>query len=140
MIIACSINEIKAERKRIRPGEININSTPFITSVKRVRIEWYAKKEVLSIGFRFRTEYRPRLGKITISGNVLYSGKNDETALHLWRESKRLPIEVDVEVKNFLFRKCLTICINLSLEMQLPPPIPFPFVKLGKEKKLSYIG
>jgi hypothetical protein len=64
-----------------------------------------------------------------------------------WEKNKKLPKEVEIEVKNFLFRKCLTIGVNLSENMQLPPPLIFPRVMSKpaqvvskQEQDLSYIG
>jgi len=139
MIIGYSINKIKAEKKGKIKGRLDINSTPKIVDVSEKEIEIVGKKKVLVVSFEFSTNYRPDVAKIEISGEVYYTGKEKE-ALKEWKKNKKLPVEVDVEIKNFLFRKCLILGINLSQEMQLPPPVMFPIVVPKKKENKNYIG
>lgn len=140
-IIGYSIESIVAERKASVSRQLNINSTPKIRFVKKREVNVGGKKEVLDVGFEFVTEYKPDVGTIKIIGEVFYTGKNDKNVLKEWEKNKKLPVEVDVEVKNFLFRKCLTIGINLSEQLQLPPPLMFPIVVPKKEEESKkYIG
>ena len=140
-IIGYTIKSITAERKDSLNRQLNINSAPKITSVQEKQINVGGKKEVIDIGFEFVTEYKPDVGLIKIVGEVFYTGKNNKNVLKEWEKNKKLPTEVDVEVKNFLFRKCLTIGINLSEQMQLPPPLMFPIVVPKKEENTKkYIG
>ena len=140
-IIGYSIKSVIAERKGNVSQQLNINSTPKITSVDKKEVNLGGKKEVLNIGFEFVTEYKPDVGRIKIVGELFYTGKNDKGVLKEWEKNKKLPIDVDAEVKNFLFRKCLTIGINLSEQLQLPPPLMFPIVVPKKEEESKkYIG
>jgi hypothetical protein len=140
MIVGFSIKSISAERKNIPRGRIDINSTPKIISVKKSGVSFLKKDKPLNVEFEFVTKYEPEIAEIRISGNVLYLGKKMKDALKTWEREKKFPKEIDIEIKNFLFRKCLTIGINLSENMQLPPPLVFPRVVPNRDKDLRYIG
>jgi hypothetical protein len=144
MIVGFSIKTISAERKDVPRGRIDINSTPRIISVSSSKVDFISKQKPLNVEFEFITKYEPHVGEIRISGNIFYVGKNMEEVLKTWKKEKILLKDVDIEVKNFLFRKCLTIGMNLSENMQLPPPIIFPRI-IPKQKEdlkddLTYIG
>jgi len=143
MIIGFSITSISAERKNIPRGRIDINSTPKIISVNQSKTGFLKKEKPLNVEFEFITKYEPQIAEIRIHGNILYYGKKLKKLLKEWEKEKKFPKEVDMEVKNFLFRKCLIIEINLSENMQLPPPLIFPRIIPKKEtpkEELTYIG
>ena len=140
MIVGFSIKTISAERKDVPRGRIDINSTPKIISVSGSKMDFISKQKPLSVGFEFVTKYEPDVGEIRILGNVFYVGKNMENVLKTWKKEKILSKDVDIEVKNFLFRKCLSIGMNLSENMQLPPPLIFPRVVPKQKEDLTYIG
>jgi hypothetical protein len=139
MIVGFSIKTISAERKEFPRGRIDINSTPKIISVEESKMGFLNKKP-LSIEFEFITKYEPSIAEIRILGNVLYLGKDIKNAIKFWKEKKVIPKEVDIEIKNFLFRKCLSIGMDLSENMQLPPPLMFPRVVPKQKEELTYIG
>jgi len=140
MIVGFGIKSISAERKNIPKGRIDINSTPRIISISKSKMGLIKKEKPLNIEFEFITRYEPRIGEIRISGNVFYVGKKMKDTLKIWEKEKKLLKEVGIEVKNFLFRKCLTIGINLSESMQLPPPLMFPRAIPKRKADLRYIG
>ncbi len=134
MIVGFGVKFISAERKSIPKGRVDINSSPKILSVTKAKMGFLKKGNPLKIEFEFTTKYEPKIGEIRIAGNVLYTGKKMKDVLKTWKKEKKIPREVDREVKNFLFRKCLTIGVNLSENMQLPPPLMFPTVVPKKER------
>lgn len=140
MIVGFGIKSISAERKNIPRGRIDINSTPKIISVSKSKVGLLKKEKPLNIEFEFITKYEPEIGEIRISGNIFYLGKKMKDMLRIWEKEKKLLKKVDIEVKNFLFRKCLTIGINLSENMQLPPPLIFPRTVPKRKADLRYIG
>jgi hypothetical protein len=140
MIVGFSIKAISAERKEVPRGKIDINSTPKIISVDTSKMDFVSKQKPLSVEFEFTTKYEPDVGEIRILGNVFYVGKDMEKTLKAWKKEKTLSKDVDIEVKNFLFRKCLSIGMNLSENMQLPPPLIFPRVVPKQKEDLTYIG
>ena len=140
MIVGFGIKSISAERKNIPRGRIDISSTPNIISVNWPSMKVFTKKKPVNIEFEFTTNYKPDIAEIKISGHVLYLGKKTKGLIKEWKKSKTFPREVDMEVKNFLFRKCLSLGVTLSENMQLPPPLIFPRVVQKKKADLRYIG
>ena len=140
MIVGFGIKLISAERKNVPKGRIDINSTPKIISVDWPDIKVFTEKKPVNIEFEFITRYEPDVAEIKICGYVLYLDKKNKDLIKKWKNSKIFSKEVDMEVKNFLFRKCLTLGVNLSENMQLPPPLIFPRVVQKKEGDLRYIG
>lgn len=140
MIVGFSVKSISAERKKKPKGRVNINSRPKILSVNEAEKSFLKGKTPLDVEFEFVTKYEPKVGEIKIYGDVFYMGKKMKDTLKSWKKEKKLPKGVDVEIKNFLFRKCLTIGMNLSEDMHLPPPLVFPRIVPKKKVDLRYIG
>ena len=140
MIVGFGIKSISAERKGVPKGRVDISSTPKIVSVSWPKMKVFTKKKPVNIEFEFITKYEPNVAVIKIRGHVLYLGKKTKDLIKKWEKYKTFPREVDMEIKNFLFRKCLTLGVNLSESMQLPPPLIFPRVVQKKKADLRYIG
>lgn len=148
-VLGYNINALSASRKSVAATKIDINSVPKITGVKERNMELPGvkgdKNSVVGIEFEFLTEYKPEVGSIKIAGELVYTGADNKRVVKEWEKSKKLPADVDVEVKNFLLRKCLLLGVDISEEMQLPPPIAIPFIrpaeKQGKKgESPDYIG
>jgi hypothetical protein len=144
-IIGYQITSMNAERKNLQSKRIDIGSTPKIIAVEEKEIKMAEKQQALGIGFEFLTVYKAEgneMGEIKIVGELLYTEKNLKKVLDFWKKKNRLPDEADIEVKNFLFRKCLTLGIFISENLQLPPPVMFPVLVQRKEKEdeTRYIG
>ncbi|MEM0243536.1 MAG: hypothetical protein QXT34_03800 [Candidatus Aenigmatarchaeota archaeon] len=138
MILGYTFEEIEGKRAEIS-GKVDINSTIDIKDVKEIEIEIGEKKKVVEISFEFKVEYKPSDGKITFKGNILYYSKNNKEVIKEWEKNRRLPEDIDIEVKNFLLKKCLTFALSIAEEIRMPSPIPFPMIVKKKEDK-SYIG
>lgn len=147
-IIGHSITFLNASRKPALVNNIDINSSPKIVDVKEKRMDMIdaggGKRQVeplLGIDFEFQTDYKPDIGTIKIAGEIIYTGLDNKKALKEWEKSKKLPQDVDIEVKNFLLRKCLLLGATISQELQLPPPLVIPMIRPKQEKKApDYIG
>lgn len=139
-IIGYNISSIQAERRNLQAKKIDISSTPRINSVIERNLTFPAKQIALAISFEFKTSYNPDIGQIKFVGELLYSDKNTKKILDFWDKKNKLPDNVDMEVKNFLFRKCLILGINISENLQLPPPIMFPALSQKKDEDTKYIG
>ena len=141
MIIGYTFNKIEVSRVKDISGKVDISSSVKIVSVEEKEIEILEKRKILEIGFDFLVEYKEGFGKIEMSGNLLYDGKEIKDAAKMWKKDKKLPESVDLEVKNFLFKKCLTLAILLADEIRFPSPLPFPMVvSTKKEESKRYIG
>ena len=142
-ILGHNITKLNAERKSLVIKKIDINSTPKITGVKEKDIDVSGltgdKRTVLGIGFEFLTDYKPNVGKIEIAGEIIYTSEDNKKIVSEWKKNNKLPANVDIEVKNFLLRKCLLIGVNVSQEMQLPAPLVIPVIRPKKDQP-NYIG
>lgn len=139
-IIGYNISSIVAERKNFQAKKIDINSTPKVNSVFERNLTFPIKQDALAISFEFNTTYNPDVGEIKICGELLYSDKNIKKISDYWNKKNQLPDPIDIQIKNFLFRKCLTLGISISENLQLPPPVMFPIVTQNKEENTNYIG
>lgn len=123
--------------------EIKVNSTPKITSVKEIDVATF-KEKALSIVFEFATSYDPKLAEIKITGDILYIAKDNAAVLKDWKKDKRLPDEVNIEILNNLFRRCLVKISTIADDLQLPPPLQLPRVKTKDSTKdseeVGYVG
>jgi hypothetical protein len=140
MIIGYNFDKIEASRVKEISGKLDITSSVKIISVEEKEIEILNKKRVLEVEFEFLVEYKEEFGSIRMLGKLLYDGKNIKEGLKMWKKDQRLPEEIDIEVKNFLFKKCLTLAIILADELRLPSPLPFPIVVTTKKEDKNYIG
>jgi hypothetical protein len=127
-IIGMKLDSIEGKRGKVpAKGEIKVNSTPRIMTVKQVDLPSIDKK-VLALNFEFSTTYSPDVGDIKINGELLYAGENNSQILKQWTAKKMLPEEVNIEVLNHLFRSCLLKVANIADDLQLPPPLAMPRV------------
>ena len=142
-VLGHNITKLNAERKSLASKKIDINSTPKITNVKEKDIDVSGltgdKRTVLGISFEFETNYKPNIGNIAIAGEVIYTGEDNKRVVSEWKKNNKLPAVADIEIKNFLLRKCLLIGVQVSQEMQLPPPLVIPIIKPKKDQP-NYIG
>ncbi len=143
-VVGFTLKNVEANRtkEQIMTGNININSSNKIDSVEEKEISVFSKDPLLNISFEFKTEF-DKLGKVEMQGEVYYLSDDNKKVLKDWQKNKKLPTNVDVEVQNFLFRKCLTLVNSVSENMELPPPINFPMVvpkEKEEEEKSKYIG
>ena len=139
-VIGLKFDSIDAKRKKSEfQGELKINTTPKITSVKETEVG-AIKTKALALGFSFATQYNPDVADIQVTGEMLYiNDKQKEDILKSWKKDKKLPEAVGIEVLNHLFRHCLLKVATISEDLQLPPPLNFPIVK-PKSESASYIG
>jgi hypothetical protein len=140
-VIGFNINKIEAEKKKLPVGaEIKISNTPKISSIEVDALNLGEKKgeKILKIAFDFLTEFEPKVGHISLSGEMLYLHDDAEELMKTWKKEHALPGPVMVEIMNYLFRRCLIKILSLTEDLQLPPVIPFPLAKLeGQDKKES---
>lgn len=130
-VIGFALKNLKIQRGKGDVKErVDIDSTPKITAVNERKLEFLGKQLALIVDFEFLTLYKPDFGEIKITGEVTYSTEEDVKKLVKdWEKKKELPQIIDADIKNFLFRKCLTLGVNLSADFQLPPPMGFPVVR-----------
>lgn len=136
-IIGFNIKSIHAyiDDKKVE-GPIDVNSAPVIESVRKKDLNIPGMKEILSIEFHFTTRYDPKIGEISITGEVLYQAEDTKKVLSMWKE-KKLESSLAVDVLNTIFKKCLTKSVGIADELRLPPPLNFPVVKGEPSKEIK---
>ncbi len=130
-VVGMSINSLTAQKKQKPKGEVTVTSKPEITSVKEMKLE-VLSTPTLEIGFEFKIDYKPNLGKMEMKGTVMYTTPDAKEVAKKWKKEKKLPTDIDVEIRNYLLRKCLVIAIDLAEKMQMPLPVWIPAFKKKK--------
>jgi hypothetical protein len=114
--------------------QIKVNSVPKITDVRETNVPML-KQKALSVDFNFVTEYEPKIGSITLAGEIFYITDRNAQIMKSWKSKKELPEDMRIEILNHLFRTCLVRISNLADDLQLPPPISIPRVRPKAEGK-----
>ena len=127
-IIGFSLKSVEAVRKGEITRKLEIATLPKIKSVKKQELNLVKEGKALSMEFELTINYEPKTAKIKMSGEILYTGNDIDSILKEWKKKKKLPSEVDIQVKNHLLRKCLFVAIYLAEKLQLPPPVAFPIL------------
>lgn len=125
-----SVNAYMEEGVEIKEG-INVNSVPTVTGIKKRDVSIPGMKDILSVDFEFVTRYTPKLGEITIKGEVVYQAEDAKKMLDSWK-NKKLDSKIAAEILNTIFKKCLTKAVSIADDLRLPPPLTFPMVKVEK--------
>ena len=94
----------------------------------------------MKFNFAFACVYDPKVGEISLAGEVFWLDKeeNVKKILSGWKKDKKVPKEVSVPILNTVLQKCNIQALMLSRYINLPPPIPLPKVNVGSTE--SYIG
>jgi len=111
---------------------------PRVITIKEVDIPTFDKK-ALSLEFEFETSYEPKIANIKITGDILYRPENSAKILKEWKKNKKLPDEMNMEILNNLFRRCLIKISVIADDLQLPPPLQLPRIK-PKDEEAGYVG
>jgi hypothetical protein len=123
---------MEAKRTAMPSGEIKINSSPKVMSMKEAEVASLGKN-ALSLEFEFVTEYDPNIGTIKLTGELIYVDDDSDKVLEQWKRNKTLPEDVSIEVLNQLFRKCILRSSEMAEDLQLPLPMQMPRV-VAKDK------
>jgi len=140
-IVGFRFTSMEGKRMQDAPaikGEIKVNSTPKITSVKEVNMPTF-KQKAISVEFEFATNYDPKIAEIKITGDILYVPKNTVKVLKDWKNNKKLPDKINIEILNNMFRRCLIKISVIADDLQLPPPLQMPMVR-PKGEEAGYVG
>ncbi len=134
-VLGYSLKSISFDKKDVSEGvkKVDINVLPKVVNVEEKKYEMFGDGMHLLVEFEFTVNYSPDIATMKLEGDLVYSTPDNKKVVKEWSKSQKLPEDIDLEIKNFLFRRCLTLGINMSSDMQLPPPVMFPFMS-PKEK------
>jgi len=98
-------------------------------------------QKILKIGFEYKLDYEPKIGKLLFRGNALYmdSGKEVKAADKQWKKDKKLNPGLTQSVLNLVLSKSTIKVLSMAEEVGLPPHIPLPKFA-PKAKPEEYIG
>jgi len=129
-VIGFSLQSISGSVEEVIEGgkEITVNSTPKIDSIEKKDIDMPGMDNVINVKFTFKTVYEPKIGDITITGEILYQAADAKAVIKQWKDKKTVDQNLYLDVTNTLLRKCLAKAVMLADELRLPQPVSFPMV------------
>ena len=136
-ILNIAFNDIKASRKGIPKGNINITNNIKITSLEETNIGASKEKTAMKLGFLYKTDYEPEIGNIELKGEVLLmeEAKEAKKMLDGWKKNKKIEPNTAAEVLNNIMNKCTFEAIFLARELGMPAPIQMPRVRTEQSQQ-----
>ena len=134
-VIGFSFNKMLIEKKGAVKGKVSINNNVGIKNVEETKLNINTTKKALKMDFEFTSEYEPAIGKILMTGEVVYLVDKDKAPeiVKNWKKNKKIEKDIMTNVLNNVLTKCNIQALILSKDMNLPPPIPLP--KVGDSDK-----
>ncbi len=132
MIIGFSFKKIHIEKMNQPSGKIDIDNNAFITDVQESDFPIGKQKQKgITFIFEFTSKYKPEIGELLFTGEVLYLGepKANEEILKAWKKNKSMSKDIMAEVMDTVLIRCNIEALILSRDINLPPPVPLPKVK-----------
>jgi len=135
-IIGLNYKKISAERKSAAKTNMKINTGPEITSIKKSKLQGFDNDiDVLTVGFKFKSDIEPEVATIEIEGTMVYKTDKADEILKSWDKNKEMPSYAHMELINHIFKKTGILALQLSDIMQLPPVISMPKLEPTKPAK-----
>jgi hypothetical protein len=135
-IVNFVFTKIQAERISSIEGKISIRNNVSIKDISKMELDFGAKKQpALKFSFEFTSDYEPKMGNITLNGDVTYmeDDKKIQEILKEWKKDKKIQKDLMTTIMNNVLAKCNIQALIISKDINLPPPIPLP--KLQAETK-----
>ena len=134
-VIGFSFTKMLIEKKSPVKGKVSINNNVGIRDVEETKLNINTTKKALKLDFEFTSIYEPNIGKILLTGEVVYLIDKDKAAdvVKNWKKNKKMEKDMMTNILNNVLAKCNIQALILSKDMNLPPPIPLP--KVGESKK-----
>ena len=140
-IVGFNFTKIYVERMGSPKGKINIKNNVGIKNVEEADLSLgKSKQSGLRFVFEFTSNYEPKIGEITLTGEVLYlaDDKTVKEVLKGWKKDKKVQKDITAAVLNTVLQKSNIQALMLARDINLPPPIPLPKVNVADTKE--YIG
>lgn len=136
-ILNINFTAIKAEKKGVPKGKLNVNNNIKLENIQRANIGLQKDRVALKFDFKFTTKFDPDIATMELKGELMALGEKEqaETILEEWKESKKVKKQDLTNLLNNIMNKCSLEVILLSRELDLPSPIPLPRIKQGKQSK-----
>lgn len=131
-IVTINFASIKAERAGNVTGKININNNVMFTEVKAIDINLGSGQQPgLLLKFKYVCQYEPKIGSITLEGDVVAMEKQEvvKAAAASWEKDKKIDPELSRTVLSQVLTRCSVQAIILSRDLGLPAPVPLPKIE-----------
>lgn len=140
-IMGLNLDKINAIKSNPLKGKIDIKHNVKITDVQDYKLEIAKDKEALRFFFHYEVLYEPKIGSITLTGDVLYveDPKKTKEILNDWKKNKKIQPDLAANIINTVLTKCTIKALTLSQEVNLPPHLPLPKAS-PKPNTKTYIG
>jgi len=116
-IVGFNFTKINAEKSGTVKGKININNNVSITKVENADLSiGSAKQNALRFEFEYATKYEPKLGELTLTGELIYLNTPEKVKeiLDSWKKDKSVPKDVMPAILNSVLAKCNIEALILS--------------------------
>lgn len=138
-IIGFSFSRFDCERsKSAAKGNIEITHNISIKNVEKTTLKVGGNDNpVLKIDFVFDVIYGNDLGKVGISGDVIFSDTKEiiNETYKGWEADKKLNEMVNEQVHRFIYNKTIVKALELSDSLNLPAPFQLPRISFSGDKK-----
>ena len=137
-IVGINFTRINAEREGSPTGQININNNVVLNDVKEIDVNLAQNPEKgLLVRFNYSCQYNPKVGRITIEGDVvcIEPAEKIKSAVETWSKDKKVDADISKQVLSQVLNKCTVQAIVLSRDIGLPAPVPLPRIQEGSSKK-----
>jgi len=130
-IIGFNFDRISIEKTNKISEKLSIKNDLSITNLEKEKLNLSPKESVLKFDFKYSVDYEPKVGKIILTGNLLYmeEEKRATEILTGWKKDKRIPTDIGPQVLNTILAKCNIKALNLTQDVNLPPHIKLPILK-----------
>lgn len=136
-VIGFSFIKFNCERKGNAKGSIEIRHNVSVTNVEKTSLNvGGSKNDVLRVEFAFDVDYGEQVGKISLTGDVIYTDTKeiiDETYKG-YQADKKLNSTVNEQIYRFVYSKAIIKALDLSDSLNLPSPIPLPKVNFSPKE------
>jgi len=132
-ILSFNFNEIIAKKATGVKGKIKISNNMSIKGLEEFDLKLGKKaQKALKIKFLFEAKYEPKLGEISLGGELIYLNeeKKVKEIQTEWKKNKSIPKDVMPEIMGHVLKKCNIESLVMSREINLPSPIPLPKVNI----------
>lgn len=134
-VIGFSFTKMLVEKIAPIKGKVSINNNVGIKGLEETKLNINSDRKALKLDFEFTSTYEPNIGKILLTGEVIYlvDKAKAEEAVKNWKKNKKIEKDMMTKVLNNVLAKCNIQALIMSKDMNLPPPIPLP--KVGEKGK-----
>jgi hypothetical protein len=127
-LLGFNYTKIKAEKNKDNFKDLEINQKIDLIEIEKVNSSSFmAKEEILAVSFSFKIDYKPEIGLIDLSGNILIGlePKVSKEVLKQWKE-KKTPEDFRLPLLNLILRKCSVKSLEIEEELGLPLSVKLP--------------